>query len=164
MKQVKSRTTGCIGELDFDSIVGVFIVIYDDLNTKETVKIYYKSLEDLCKDWEDYKEPRKTWFIDTYGSVRDREAMTLMAGWDDKPIFEFETKEEAEKAAEKLKAWQRLEDKGFRFDFVAVQAGIPEKDGVQYAHRFINIRAIMPNTEAALSSKDDLDLLFGGEK
>ena len=28
----------------------------------------------------------------------------------------FETKEEAEKAVEKLKAWKRLKDKGFRFD------------------------------------------------
>ena len=28
----------------------------------------------------------------------------------------FETEEEAEKAVEKLKAWKRLKDKGFRFD------------------------------------------------
>lgn len=48
MKQVKSKVTGIIGELDFDSREGVFIVIYYDLNTKETVKSYYKSLEDLC--------------------------------------------------------------------------------------------------------------------
>ena len=30
-------------------------------------------------------------------------------------IEEFETREEAEKAVEKLKAWTRLKDKGFKF-------------------------------------------------
>ena len=65
---------------------------------------YYNNLAELCEKWEDYEEPKKNWFIDAYGSVRDREAMTLVVGWDNKPIFEFGTKEEAEKALAERKA------------------------------------------------------------
>lgn len=113
----------------------------------------YDSLADLNKEWEDYEEPKKTWFIDTYGSIRDREAMTLVVGWDNKPIFEFETKEEAEKALEKLKAWKRLKDKGITIRKLQHN----ENGGTMYWS--------CPS-KTGISDKQiwlDLDLLFGGE-
>lgn len=113
---------------------------------------YYNNLAELCEKWEDYEEPKKTWFIDAYGSVRDREAMTLVVGWDNKPIFEFETKEEAEKAVEKLKAWKRMKKCGLRFwdlDTVHLKIG----------YSFENY-----TKEDIPQLKKDLALIFGGEE
>ena len=113
---------------------------------------YYNNLAELCEKWEDYEEPKKTWFIDAYGSVRDREAMTLAVGWDNKPIFEFETKEEAEKAVEKLKAWKRMKKCGLRFwdlDTVHLKIG----------YSFENY-----TKEDIPQLKKDLALIFGGEE
>jgi hypothetical protein len=75
---------------------------------------YYNNLAELCEKWEDYEEP-KTFFTIYYdGTISE-----FMDG-DDEQIRDmkaignyFETKEEAEKAVEKLKAWKRLKDKGF---------------------------------------------------
>lgn len=113
---------------------------------------YYNNLAELCEKWEDYEEPKKTWFIDAYGSVRDREAMTPVVGWDNKPIFEFETKEEAEKAVEKLKAWKRMKKCGLRFwdlDTVHLKIG----------YSFENY-----TKEDIPQLKKDLALIFGGEE
>lgn len=113
---------------------------------------YYNNLAELCEKWEDYEEPKKTWFIDAYGGVRDREAMTLVVGWDNKPIFEFETKEEAEKAVEKLKAWKRMKKCGLRFwdlDTVHLKIG----------YSFENY-----TKEDIPQLKKDLALIFGGEE
>ena len=79
---------------------------------------HYDSLAELCKEWEDYEDPKEYYYISDNGYVCHR---TEDAGesWD---VFRkeignyFETKEEAEEAVEKLKAWKRLKDKGFRFD------------------------------------------------
>lgn len=83
----------------------------------------YNSLAELNEDWEDYEEPKEYWFINDldgkpmkcelrYCPVRD------FADWIEKRKQignYFETKEEAEKAVEKLKAFKRLRDKGFKF-------------------------------------------------
>jgi hypothetical protein len=70
----------------------------------------------------------------------------------------FETKEEAEKAVEKLKAWKRLKDKQFKF----------------YGWNKGSLLKSLPNTimfacdDTKIWSwediRDDLDLLFGGEE
>lgn len=66
----------------------------------------------------------------------------------------FETKEEAEQAVEKLKAWKRLKDKGFKF--TAWKNGILLDETVAGQVRY----------EFPIDNKDDiekdLDLLFGG--
>jgi hypothetical protein len=60
----------------------------------------------------------------------------------------FETKEEAEKAVEKLKAWKRLRGKGFRFnDFVG--------DAIYYE---LSDEEIEKD-----DTREDLDLLFSQE-
>ena len=83
----------------------------------------YNSLAELNEEWEDVPEkPKEYWFIDYDGGIipfnRNKETVTdnLM-----KSIGNyFETKEEAEKAVEKLKAWKRLKDYNVKFnlDFV----------------------------------------------
>ena len=62
----------------------------------------------------------------------------------------FESKEEAEKALKKLKAWKRLKDKGFRFN---------GWNGTQIGSNIAYISEIYYEGCA-----DDMDLLFGGEE
>lgn len=77
------------------------------------------SIAELNEDWEDYEEPKEYWYINEFGTP------TAAGGFNRENIYDksrkhfgnyFKTKEEAEKAVEKLKAWKRLKDKGFRFN------------------------------------------------
>lgn len=76
----------------------------------------YNSLAELNEVWEDYDEPKDFWFIDDEGYVKGEskehekhlDKMKSIGNY-------FETEEEAEKAVERLKAWKRLKDKGFKF-------------------------------------------------
>ena len=77
----------------------------------------YDSIKDFTDHWEDApEEPKGFWMINILGIVEythglpenEVEMMKAIGNY-------FETKEKAEKAVEKLKAWKRLKDKGFRF-------------------------------------------------
>lgn len=117
----------------------------------------YDSLADLNAEWEDApEEPRSYWAIDWTGGVNH---ITLLDGFgkyekDRKLIGNyFESEEEAEKAVEKLKAFTRLKDKGFRFRWIDMQTGEIKcsfflKKGQKITH----------------NDEDDLLLLFGGEE
>ena len=108
-------------------------------------------------DWEIYVEPNEFYIVDLDGEI-------LVSDFEDKTIEKckmlgnyFETKEEAEKAVEKLKAWKRLKDKGFKLD------GWTIDDSLRIS--------ICTNTdeddlydEDRRRMKADLDLLFGGEE
>lgn len=77
---------------------------------------WYDSLAELNKDWKDYEEPKGYWSYDTFNNDV---TFNSIANEDDRKADQaignyFETEEEAEKAVEKLKAWKRLKDKGFR--------------------------------------------------
>ena len=78
----------------------------------------YDSLAELNEEWEDYEEPTRYWYIDFDGDV-----LSCDEGFDKETDGKrkqignyFETKEEAEKAAEKLKALKRLKDKGVEIE------------------------------------------------
>lgn len=113
---------------------------------------YYDSLETLYNDWTDYEEPKEYWIIDMDGEVK-RYALHSFNSQiveDIKSIGNyFLSREEAERAAEKLKAWKRLKDKGFEITDWAVANGNELRFFGHY------IRA---------GIKDELDLLFGGEE
>ena len=82
---------------------------------------HYYSVADLLREWEDYEEPKEQWYIDcdgeVYETVRlnqfDLDRMANIGNL-------FETKEEAEKAVERLKAWKRLKDGGVKFDLATL--------------------------------------------
>ena len=84
------------------------------------------------------EDVKKVWCIDANGLIGDY----------------YETKEEAEKVVEKLKAWKRLKNKGFKF----TGWKIPEEP--QTTH----IKLVLDAEMDAPDSPYDLDLLFGGEK
>ena len=118
-------------------------------------KMKINSLDEL-KEWEDYKEPKEYWYIDCYGDVqamcnepKDFIVCRQLIG------NYFETREEAEQAVEKLKAWKRLKDKEFEF--------------VGFSHIGANgwikgeIKFLLPSDTFGDGEKE-LDLLFGDEE
>ena len=120
----------------------------EHLNTCKT----YDSLAELNAEWEDYEEPKEYYCIDwtepngiyrtNYVDTRDdfnKEIGNL-----------FESKEDAERAVEKLKAWKRLKDKGFSFHgWNGTEIG----SNISYISEFYYE-----------GCADDMDLLFGGEE
>lgn len=74
-----------------------------------------KHLSDV-EELKDYEEPKGYWYMSNRGDIRFIDDEDTDWDNDRKQIGNyFETREEAEKAVEKLKAWKRLKDKGFRF-------------------------------------------------
>ena len=140
--KLKNKKTGEIIEKYPDKFV---------INSGEQIK-QYNSLAELNEEWEDYEEPTKYWHIDADFGVCSEEIVGELPKWKNEIGNLFETKEEAEKAVEKLKAWKRLKDKGFVFK------GINEDDGT-----------IKTGLSKGVSLNDckefycDMELLFGGE-
>ena len=108
------------------------------------------TIKELAEEWEDYEEPKEYWYIESDGTVDSYESHLFPSEERYKQIGNyFETKEEAEQTVEKLKAWKRLKDKGFRFVGHSSTA-----DGVHtIEYTFDGNIPVEP-----------LDLLFGGEE
>lgn len=167
MKRVRNRQTGDMGELDFDSKTGVFIVVAYDINTKVTSRTSYNNIKDLNEEWEDYeepKEPKEYWYINELGYVDKAPTDWLCDEKDSRQVIGncFKTKEEAERAVEKLKAWKRLKDKGFKFmpgaSYVSSNFGAEGGESLGYiAFRMTNMDDVVFGVEK------DIRLLFGGE-
>lgn len=137
--KLKNKKTGAVKEFSYVGAWNGRIV--DD----------YDTLAELNEEWEDYV-PEDAYFLQHDGLV-DRFRRDDLE--EEKEIGNyFETREEAELAVKKLKAWKRLKDKGIEFygwrknhtgtyDFLARWKGVP------------------PKTQEIIN---DLDLLFGGEE
>ena len=164
--KLRNKKTGEIDEFLFE-VIKDRIDLYRRVGHSETKNIWhYNSLAELNAEWEDYEEPKEYWYIDEYGSIddtpyvkEDEVDQTRMAIGN----F-FTTKEEAERAIEKLKAWKRLKDKGFRFegikeDFTRILQQNPFRTGKRY------LQFNKSEDEDWMKENwNDLDLLFGGEE
>ena len=146
--KLRNKKTGEILDL------GSFIIKNPNRINCESI-MNYDSLSELNEDWEDYEEQQSYWYYDTTSNDVE-ETYALVSVEKDKEIGNyFETKEEAEKAVEKFKAWKRLKDKGFRFHewykpdgcepFICIETNISKEDVYNW------------------ELYKDLDLLFGGE-
>lgn len=117
----------------------------------------YDSLAELNEEWEDYEEPKGYWFIDSLGEIMcPYDAWLLPKGSKEIGNY-FESKEEAEKAVEKLKAWKRLKDLGFKCSC--------HSNGYHrgtFTADFIFDEDKLPIMDTFVAK--DLDLLFGGEE
>jgi hypothetical protein len=142
------------------------IINYKDLFTDEFISdLFSKSfsyfdtvLNKIQEEWELYNEPKeKYFFINWYGAVDDEIDDGYEVDISCKEIGNyFKTKKEAELAVEKLKAWKRLRDKGFRFDGYEV---VHNSNGDLCGQLFYNAG------DYCIEDVDkDLDLLFGGEE
>ena len=135
---------------------------YDLLST-------YKSIAELNEEWEDYEEPKIAWFINSQGDAHEWPNAEGDEWTKEKAIGNyFETKEEAEKAVEKLKAWKRLKDAGLKFGRWDgyVNAGNSIESGDHFACcGFVNAYGQIYNSQDNYEQyRKDLDLLFGGEE
>lgn len=156
--KLRNKKTGEIGTLIVDGaykFVTNFAVEDDEGNRLGE----YNSLAELNEKWEDYEEPTTYYYISDFGAIREGDVGKIVE--DEIARKEignyFETKEEAEKAVERLRAWKRLEDNGFRFD------GWTIDDGLRIS--------ICTNTDSEgiydddkKEMKKDLNLFFGGEE
>lgn len=155
MKLRNKKTGEIIGSL------GSFIIQNPNhINCEAITK--YDSLAELNAEWEDVPEPKEYWYIEPNGVVAridewdcctdsDIEIMKTLGNY-------FETREEAEKAVERLRARQRLKDKGFRFKGVEV-----------FSEGLLGIDGVLPVLEGANDAErsdivDSLWFLFGGEE
>lgn len=148
--KLRNKKTGEIVEAHDIDIIDryVYLKIFSagDYDTKQ-----YTSIAEFCEEWGDYEEPEDVWYIDWKGDVRVADVDNDWFG--EKSIGNyFKTREEAEKAVEKLKAITRLQNKGFRFD------GWDENH-----HNLGIIEFSFDKVENNVwDFKEDLDLLFGG--
>lgn len=110
------------------------------------------SLAELNEEWEDYEEPKTFWYMTAWGDVKEYSQDQFAVKQKQAIGNYFETKEEAEKAVEKLKSWKRLKEKGFFFD-----GRTPVHDNT------VKIRARVGVPFLTDELSNDLDLLFGGE-
>lgn len=151
--KLKNKKTGEIEE--FEDITRVFKFIGDQ-NT-------YSSLAEFIEEWEDAPEEPKEYFYiyadgdiykDIQDDVRKDNGCKAIGNY-------FETKEEAEKAVEKLRAWKRLKDKGFRFipEFHRIEEGDDERGNIMFIACTMN-----DDKDFIYGDNKDLKLLFGGEE
>lgn len=147
MKLRNKKTGEIVKALEVDLRTGVIYLKISKEGRYETRG--YNSLAVLNAEWEDYEKPKNFWFIDADGEVRETNYISNN-GKSSLRKFDnyFETREEAEKAVEKLKAWKRLRDKGFRFK--------------TYSPMHMTISYGLADYEE--DTEKDLDLLFGGEE
>ena len=136
------------------------VVVMADRARGGVSRFEYNSIKDFTDHWEDApdvpEEPKEYWYIDWTPEIGVYHTRDTGSDADErqKEIGNyFETKEEAEKAVEKLKAWKRLRDKGFRFNGWIREHKKGSAD--------VTIASFIDEDYDATK---DLDLLFGGEE
>lgn len=108
----------------------------------------YNSLAELNEEWEDYEEPKTEFYITAWGDIREYTTEEERFAFKQKLAIGnyFETKEEAEKAVEKLKALTEAKEDGLKIK------------GYYYNHEDLVILA-----DIGKCNKLTLDTLFGKE-
>ena len=154
MKLVNKKT-GEVATLTLSSNGEDLLLMKNDEMVTRGVK-----LSDL-EEWEDYEQPKEHYFITEYGevfSLNEYEGLNNVANPEDyKQIGNyFNTREEAEKAVEKLKAWKRLKEAGFNFGSWSHTPITKSLTGYN-----LHIKAY---SDKLADYMDDLHLLFGGEE
>lgn len=168
---MKLRTKFQDEDFDLGEVVNVDIATMPDGRIKLQGKakagglhtIFYDSLDKLYYNWEDYEEPKEGYVFNLINHkiihIYEQGRLRVYTDEDISHLKEvgmwFETKEEAEKAVEKLKAWKRLKEKGFRFRGLGVD--YYERDDIKYD------MGELPKSYDCQEMKD-LKLLFGGEE
>lgn len=142
--KLRNKETGKIVEVLTDWVE------IETLDEDSNIDYKYTSLAELNEEWEDYDEPKEFYYITVDGYVTKSNALTKDFADDLISIGNyFETREEAEKAVEKLKAWKRLKEKGLKFHL--------EK----YENNYVAVEA---NWGILKGDFSDVFILFGGEE
>ena len=133
-----------------------FLIEAKDYPNDTTIVI--KSLTKLNEEWEDYEEPEGYYCIDwtEHNGIYKTSYEDACDDFNKAIGNYFETREEAIKAVEKLKAWKRLKDNGLK---IKGWKFTPDMKHIQ--GNYVKIEAEIPQI---LINEEDLDLLFGGEE
>lgn len=118
---------------------------------------WYDSLAELNAEWEDApEEPKTYYYVSDFGAIREGDIGKYPEDEEDRKRIGnyFGTREEAEKAIEKLKAWERLKDKGFRFK------GYTNDSGDLFSCQVVRCDF----NDFGRESSEDLRLLFSGDE
>lgn len=123
------------------------IYLYD----KITEQWHKYDFDLLAKGWEVYTEPIEYWYITHNVEIHCADAR---CNWErERSIGNlFETKEEAEKAVERLRAWKRLNDAGLKFK----ERKVKYDDKIFYRITAEVECAVVKNDAVAFEFKDDL--------
>lgn len=144
--KLRNKETGEIGNLKPYGGDGRIWVWVDNLSSPE---YRYGSLAELNAEWEDYEEPKGKalyWMI-----------LTLENFIENEPDDKWVGLEDCKQMLEKLKAWKRLEDKGFRF----ILDG--ETEMPMFVYSGANGEKCITSAEESKQCREDIKLLFGGE-
>lgn len=117
----------------------------------------YDTLPCLIADWEDHEEPKDIWWLDNEGNINYATSEVNDSFKKNREIGNyFKTREEAELAVRKLKAWRRLRDKGIEishYDF----------EGNKY-ETTVEVTLDIPPSAWSDETKRDLGTICGGEE
>lgn len=124
-----------------------------------TDSILPETLKKLNEEWEDYEEPKEHWAIDQFGEPINVSGLSrLQLEKLHRLGNDFPSENATIKAIEKLKAWRRLKDKGFKFDGY----GRYHWTGEEWPH----VAFSYPNFDDLFDDSEtvaNLDLLFSQE-
>lgn len=159
--KLRNKKTGEIGTYLYSNPQHIGLGYYSvqlDKNPMSTIQ-YGHNFDQLYQDWdflgEDYEEQKEYWSINEFGSL-------VQVTHTRENIYDksrknfgnyFETKEEAEKAVEKLKVWKWLKDNGVSLKY--------DKD--KFILHIVVSGKISPNQWRTEGYMQKLDLLFSGE-
>ena len=130
-------------------------------NGSQTLRI--ESIEELTSRFEDYEEP-KAYYIGRCGTIEEfdptkdvglTEMLNEIGNY-------FETREKAEKAIEKLKAWKRLKYAGFKFEGIKEDYTRVSQTPFRSGKRYLQFNK-SEDDEWMKENWEDLKLLFGGK-
>lgn len=146
--KLRNKKTGEIKDVN-----GSRILVHFDDGEVERIE----SLAELNAEWEDYRD-EEFYLIDGIGGISN-----MRKDWDlayrAKIIGNyFESVEEAKKVVEKLKAWKRLKDSGFKFNNWIYDYREAENEN----ERGLSIGASY--NQLSKINVGDINLLFGGEE
>lgn len=151
--KLKNKRTGEIGEYIPGTGLAFIVRVYA-VRSGDTPFVDYQhnSLAELYNEWEDYG-PKEYWYI--YAGKPHRADCGDILEEDFRAIGNhFETREETEKAIEKLKVLTRLQNNGFKF----VELRAPNWNART------DVITIKAECNWNSNNIDDLRLLFGGEE
>lgn len=128
------------------------------IDNKSRPEYRYNSLAELNEEWCDYKEPKEYWYIaELCAGLQKKQDTDNGEDRFNKQIGNyFDSREEAEKAVEKLKIYNKLKQKGFRF------TGYTHKDRGRLDE--LEIYCQLGECPENIEEMDDVRLLFGGEE
>ena len=151
--KLRNKRTGEIKEWDFGNWYQRILNPDNKESYECTLSEFIDRTAEFREEWEDYEEPKEYWYIDIDGGIMldnvEDDTVKVMREIGNY----FETREEAEKAVEKLKAFKRLKDKGFRF-----RGWIREH---KKGSADITIASFI---DEDYDITNDLDICFGGEE